>query len=66
MIEDSRGTPKQDYEQRRLQRLTGSYRHLCRDWDGLAIDERDPEFEHCLCVIQGELPWPNLTRPRIS
>lgn len=74
---DPRGTPKQEYEQRRLLRLTGSYRHQCNDWDFLAIDEHDPEFKHCHCVIQGALPgtlslgkgpqtWANLARRRTS
>lgn len=51
-----------DYEQRRLSTLRGSYRHFCWDWDCMAIDEHSPEFEHCHCHIQGELPWEeNLT-----
>lgn len=23
--------------------------HWCQDWDGLLIDQGDPEFEHCNC-----------------
>lgn len=25
------------------------YRHYCHDWDGLEIDENDPEFISCTC-----------------
>lgn len=24
--------------------------HFCNEWDGLLIEEGDPEFEACLCL----------------
>jgi hypothetical protein len=26
--------------------------HFCPDWDGLLIDDSDPEFEHCRCFSE--------------
>lgn len=35
----------------RLKRIhKPKYRHECLDWDGLEIDEFDPEFEICTCL----------------
>lgn len=28
--------------------------HFCEDWDGLLIDENDPEFEHCKCGVKSD------------
>lgn len=40
---------QKDHELSVLKRLTGKQKHLCVEWDGLAIDEGSPEFEACLC-----------------
>ena len=29
--------------------LTGEFKHFCYEWDFLAIDENDPEFDACWC-----------------
>ena len=29
--------------------LTGKYKHFCRDFDGLPIDETKYQFQYCLC-----------------
>lgn len=42
-----------DIDVDRLTRLTGVHKHLCPDWDGLAIDETCPEFAACTCGYQG-------------
>lgn len=30
-------------------------KHSCPDWDGLVIDENDPEFVCCLCTGSREI-----------
>lgn len=34
-----------------LSRLGGKFKHLCPDWDFMAIDEICPEFDACLCYL---------------
>jgi len=29
--------------------LTGEFKHFCYEWDFLAIDENDLEFDACSC-----------------
>lgn len=29
--------------------VSGTRLHFCYDWDGLLIDETDPEYESCGC-----------------
>ena len=36
-------------EQKIYESLKGKYKHYCKEWDGMAIDETCPEFEACLC-----------------
>jgi hypothetical protein len=31
-----------------------NYRHFCKEWDFLEIDENDPEFEACICKIDSD------------
>lgn len=31
-----------------------NYRHYCKDWDFLEIDEDDPEFSCCTCEIDSD------------
>ena len=38
------------HEQQAFQRLQGSHKHFCPEWDGRAIDETMTEFQSCLCV----------------
>lgn len=40
-------------ELKELLKQKGALRHLCPDWDGLAIDETCPEIEACLCDKDG-------------
>ena len=44
-------------EEANLELLQGRLKHLCPDWDFLAIDEFCPEIEGCACNLpmQGEL-----------
>ena len=42
--------PPKDFEAQAMQRLTGSSRHYCDDWDGMAIDETCLEFTTCTCM----------------
>ena len=34
--------------------LTGKYRHWCREWDELPIDETCTEFKFCTCFQEDE------------
>ena len=34
--------------------MAGGFLHFCADWDGLLIDQTDPEFECCHCDFG---PW---------
>lgn len=60
MVDDGYGTPKDcsdmkvDIEQCRFKALMGKYKHYCLDWDGMAIDENQPESYACLCRFDKE------------
>jgi hypothetical protein len=47
-------------EQKIYESLKGKYKHYCKEWDGMAIDETCPEWEACLCYdkekIENETP----------
>ena len=34
--------------------LMPNYRHFCKEWDFLEIDEDDSEFEACMCPFKGD------------
>jgi hypothetical protein len=38
-----------NYEEKVFQSLKGKYKHYCKEWDFMAIDETYSEFEACLC-----------------
>lgn len=38
-----------DYEAERFKKLKGKHKHYCPEWDYMAIDEHDREFDACLC-----------------
>lgn len=42
------------FEDHYFSQLTGKYKHFCKEWDFLAIDDTCPEFESCLCEIDSE------------
>lgn len=31
-----------------------NYKHFCKEWDFLEIDDNDPEFEACICNIDSD------------
>lgn len=31
-----------------------NYRHFCKEWDFLEIDQDDPEYEACICNIDSD------------
>ena len=31
-----------------------NYRHFCKEWDFLDIDQDDPEFDACICKIDSD------------
>lgn len=37
-----------------MNKLTGKYRHYCREWDYLEIDETITEFSCCSCYDEQE------------
>ena len=49
------GNEVSEQEECAFQELTGTFRHYCHDWDGLAIGEHSPEFDCCMC------DWKDLT-----
>lgn len=36
------------------QALAGGFLHFCDEWDGLLIDQTDPEFECCTCLFSAD------------
>lgn len=37
---------------------SSKFKHLCPEWDFMEIDEKDPEFDACLCFRKEELEPP--------
>jgi hypothetical protein len=34
--------------------LMPNYKHFCKEWDFLEIDQDDPEYEACICNIDSD------------
>jgi len=47
-------TLEEEYKEIKRQR---PYLHWCPEWDGMLIDEKDPEFECCAC-------FPDVRKPQ--
>ena len=42
---------------KRVQKINPpKFKHLCHEWDGLEINEFDPEFDTCTCYGE-QKPW---------
>ena len=40
----------------RNQGIKYPYLHWCHEWDGMLIDDSDPEFDCCLCYPKEDMP----------
>lgn len=46
--------------------MTPQFAHGCYEWDGMEIDERDPEFAFCNCDFGEREPTANVARAEAS